>query len=118
MKTLEQRKMSAQLIKKTVKGRDFGAIDWEKEFDRFKDRFKDTPNRFFTITLTENEQLEVEDKNPPYEVPKHYPDDERQLVREAMAEAEKEKHEGFDRGKSFDNLFQIQEKINKHVKNP
>lgn len=109
--------MPAELIKKTVKGRDFGAIDWEKEFNRFKDRFKSTPNRFFTITLTEDEHVGVEAEKPPYDVPKKYPEDERQLVREAMADAEKAKQEGFNREESFDKLFQIQEKINRYTKN-
>ncbi len=51
MKTLERKEMSAELIKKTVKGRDFAVVDWVKEFNRFKS----TPNRSFTVMVIETE---------------------------------------------------------------
>lgn len=105
MKTRERQKDMPTTIENT---------EINEFFKMLQDQHHLTPNKRFTITY---EVKTVEAKKPHYDVPKKYPDDERQLVREAMAEADKAKQEGFDREKAFDNLFRIQEKINEYAKN-
>ncbi|SLM30575.1 hypothetical protein MTBBW1_2310023 [Desulfamplus magnetovallimortis] len=72
-------------------------------------RFRVKPQQFLKITI------EVQN-SPPYDVPKQYPEDERQLVREAMAEAEKEKQEEFDREETIKEFFALQDEISEHLK--
>ena len=101
--------MFVEPVKKTLRGSDFSRINWQKEF-------KVTPDQFFTITVHKaDEQTGVENQIPPYDLPKKYPENIRQLVKEAIADGEREKKEGFNREESFDNLFKIQEKINEYT---
>jgi hypothetical protein len=53
-KNFLEKTMSAQLVRKTLRGSDFQRIDWQKEF-------KVTPAQFFTITVikVEEEQAKV-----------------------------------------------------------
>ncbi|MBF0202032.1 MAG: hypothetical protein HQK66_12115 [Desulfamplus sp.] len=106
-----EKKMPTEIIRKTVRGRDISEINWHNECKEFND----TPEDFFIITVskvTKTEEASIKAAPPPYDEPQKYPASIKKLVKEAMAEADKQKKEGFDRKKAFDNIFKIQEKIN------
>ncbi len=95
IKALEKKEMSAELVKKTLKGSELLLIDWQKEF-------KVTPEQLFTITVAKVEEIVLDDDASPMPPESQISDN---LIRAVEKSEEDYKKGNFTRHDNLDDFF-------------
>lgn len=78
-----------------------------------QEKYKIKPQQELTITF---EVKATEPHLPPYDVPKKHSEDAHRILENAKMRLKKKKAKGYSREQAFDDLFKVQKKIAKHIK--